>query len=128
MALKRWREAVGNISDDDLLGADQELRNQVAIIDAMTPEEREDPTVFEKNAFKRKDRIAKESKTTIHDLNRLLDSFFLMQVTQQYMAELHRKGKPIPNSQNELLQLLQNEGIPKKMRQRMTAIQKKTKR
>ena len=63
-----------------------------AIIQSMTPYERENPNVLNSS---RKKRIAAGSGTTVVDINRLLKQFEMMQKLTQQMTNMtkRRKGK-----------------------------------
>ena len=63
-----------------------------AIIQSMTPHERENPNVLNSS---RKKRIAAGSGTTVVDINRLLKQFEMMQKLTQQMTNMtkRRKGK-----------------------------------
>ena len=79
---------------------DDAFKQTEAIIDSMTPEERENPEII--NA-RRRERIAKGSGTTVADVNRLLKQFEqtrkMMKTVaggglQQQMKQMKRGGMP----------------------------------
>jgi signal recognition particle subunit SRP54 len=66
-----------------------ELKRTEAIIRAMTPAERKDPTVL--NGSRRR-RIAAGSGTTLPDVNRLVKQFTEMQKLMKQLAGSGRRG------------------------------------
>ncbi len=62
----------GSLKGVDVDRGEQELRRTIAIIDSMTPQERQEPSVI--NGGRRK-RIAKGSGSRVEDVNRLLKQF-----------------------------------------------------
>ena len=77
----------GKIKDEDTQRGEQELRRIEAIIQSMTPREREKPDIINPS---RKRRIAAGSGTGVEDVNRLLKQYRQM---QQLMKQLAPKGK-----------------------------------
>lgn len=78
----------GKIKDEDTERGEQELKRIEAIIQSMTPREREKPDLINPS---RKRRIAAGSGTRVEDVNRLLKQFRQM---QQMMKQFTgRKGK-----------------------------------
>lgn len=78
----------GKIKDEDTERGEQELKRIEAIIQSMTPREREKPDLINPS---RKRRIAAGSGTRVEDVNRLLKQFRQM---QQMMKQLTgRRGK-----------------------------------
>jgi signal recognition particle subunit SRP54 len=63
---------LGNMKGVDVDAGERELKTSSAIIDSMTPGERDNPAVI--NGSRRK-RIAKGSGTRVEDVNRLLKQF-----------------------------------------------------
>jgi signal recognition particle subunit SRP54 len=72
---------------------DRELRRTEAIIQSMTPGERDQPSII--NGSRRK-RIAKGSGTQVQDVNRLLRQFEEMQTMLKRFGRGMR-GKKLPN-------------------------------
>ncbi len=66
---------------------EREFRHMQAILDSMTPQERQNPAIL--NAS-RKRRIARGSGTTVQDVNRLLKQF---EEAKRMMRELERMGR-----------------------------------
>lgn len=66
---------------------ERELRKMEAILNSMTPQERQNPALLDAS---RKRRIARGSGTTVQDVNRLLRQF---EQTKQMMRELERMGR-----------------------------------
>ena len=63
---------MGSIKGVDADRGEEEMRRSIAIIDSMTPRERDEPSVI--NGSRRK-RIAKGSGNKVQDVNRLLRQF-----------------------------------------------------
>lgn len=72
------------VSDDDLEQGEKELARMKAIIQSMTPAEREKPSIINP---KRKRRIAAGSGTRVEDINRLLRQFEQMQKVIKQMKK-----------------------------------------
>ena len=70
------------INDND---ADKELKSIKAIIQSMTPEEREDPSIM-RSSHKR--RIAKGSGTTVDQVNKLCNQYDKMKKLFKNMSSL----------------------------------------
>ena len=75
-------EMANAINDND---ADKELRSIKAIIQSMTPEEREDPSIM-RSSHKR--RIAKGSGTTVDQVNKLCNQYDKMKKLFKNMSSL----------------------------------------
>lgn len=77
---------------------DQDIKRTIAIINAMTPQERRDPGLLKAS---RKRRVAKGSGTQVQDVNRLVKQFEQMQRT---MKQLKSSGmmKMLKNSKHNL--------------------------
>jgi signal recognition particle subunit SRP54 len=73
---------------------ERELKRVEAIIDSMTPTERQRPEVL--NGSRRK-RIAGGSGTTVADVNRLLKQFSEMQKLMRQLVQMG-KGKRMPRN------------------------------
>ena len=80
-----------SISDEQQELLNKEMRNFEAIINSMTPEERENPSIL-KNS--RKVRIAKGSGKTNADINRVLKKYDQMQMMMKQMKG--KKGGMLP--------------------------------
>ena len=81
---------MGNLAGEAQAAVDRgELKRTEAIIRAMTPVERRDPTVL--NASRRR-RIAAGSGTTLPDVNRLVKQFTEMQKLMKQLSGAGRKG------------------------------------
>ena len=76
-----------NIPDGALGGMGGEMNKSVAIINSMTPRERQFPALIKGS---RKKRIALGSGTQIQDVNRMLKQFTQM---QKMMKKMGSKGK-----------------------------------
>jgi signal recognition particle subunit SRP54 len=79
---------VKNLPDTD--AQEQELKRVEAIIDSMTPGERQRPEIL--NGSRRK-RIASGSGTTVADVNRLLKQFTEMQKMMRQLMQAGKGGK-----------------------------------
>eukprot|EP01116_Phalansterium_solitarium_P020002 TRINITY_DN5772_c0_g1_i2.p1 TRINITY_DN5772_c0_g1~~TRINITY_DN5772_c0_g1_i2.p1 ORF type:complete len:272 (+),score=75.86 TRINITY_DN5772_c0_g1_i2:115-930(+) len=91
------------ISPEDRAAA---LKTQLALIDAMTPDERRNPTVLTRNAFARKSRIIQASGQNIEALNKLLEMYFQMKTMYGKMSDLKAQGKPLPSSFEDMAKLI----------------------
>ncbi len=81
---------MGNLAGEAQAAVDRgELKRTEAIIKAMTPQERRDPTVL--NASRRR-RIAAGSGTTLPDVNRLVKQFTEMQKLMKQLSGGGRRG------------------------------------
>jgi signal recognition particle subunit SRP54 len=81
---------MGNLAGEAQAAVDRgELKRTEAIIRAMTPAERRDPTVL--NGSRRR-RIAAGSGTTLPDVNRLVKQFTEMQKLMKQLAGGGRRG------------------------------------
>lgn len=65
----RFKEAAKAMENS---GSGEEAKLQLKIIEAMTEDERKDPTVLMRRAFKQKQRIVSDVKCTAQDVNRLV--------------------------------------------------------
>ena len=79
---------VKNLPDTDT--QEQELKRVEAIIDSMTPTERQRPEILN---GKRRKRIADGSGTTVADVNRLLKQFADMQKMMRQLMQAGKSGK-----------------------------------
>ena len=75
------------VNDEDAERGEKELKRMEAIINSMTPKEREKPSIIDP---KRKRRIAKGSGTEVQDVNRVLRQFEQM---QKMMKQLNNSKK-----------------------------------
>ena len=73
--------------------ADNKLKKSKAIIQSMTPEERENPNILRAG---RKNRIAKRSGTTVADVNRCISEYEKMKTVMKQMMSMSKNGK-MPN-------------------------------
>jgi signal recognition particle subunit SRP54 len=81
---------MGNMANEAQAAVDRgELKRTEAIIKAMTPAERRDPTVL--NASRRR-RIAAGSGTTLPDVNRLVKQFTEMQKLMKQLSGAGKRG------------------------------------
>lgn len=74
--------------------ADNKIKKSKAIIQSMTPEERENPNILRAS---RKNRIAKGSGVSVADVNRCLNEFEKMKQVMKQFSSLAKGGK-MPNS------------------------------
>ena len=77
----------------DDANADNKLKKSKAIIQSMTPEERENPNILRAG---RKNRIAKGSGTTVADVNRCISEYEKMKTVMKQMMSMSKNGK-MPN-------------------------------
>ncbi|MBQ4343409.1 MAG: signal recognition particle protein [Erysipelotrichaceae bacterium] len=80
----------GQIDEDK---AGNEMKRQKAIIQSMTKEERQDPSILRSS---RKNRIAKGSGTTVQEVNKLINSYEKMKQMLKQMAQMQKSGR-MPN-------------------------------
>ena len=73
--------------------ADNKLKKSKAIIQSMTPEERENPNILRAG---RKNRVAKGSGTTVADVNRCISEYEKMKTVMKQMMSMSKNGK-MPN-------------------------------
>lgn len=73
--------------------ADNKIKKSKAIIQSMTPEERENPAILRAS---RKNRIAKGSGTSVADVNRCLNEFDKMKQVMKQFSSIAKSGK-MPN-------------------------------
>jgi len=86
LGIEKILEALPGTPDIDLNTSEKELKKIEAIINSMTPEERNNPAIL--NASRKK-RIALGSGTTVQDINKLLKSYEKMKKLMKMM----KKGK-----------------------------------
>ncbi len=80
--------------DEDKAGS--EMKRQKAIIQSMTKEERQDPSILRSS---RKNRIAKGSGTTVQEVNKLINSYEKMKQMLKQMMQMQNAGRmPSPNA------------------------------
>ncbi len=77
------------VNDEDAQRGEKELKRMEAIINSMTPKEREKPSIIDP---KRKRRIAKGSGTEVQDVNRVLRQFEQMQKMMKQLSS-SKKGR-----------------------------------
>ncbi|MBP3398990.1 MAG: signal recognition particle protein, partial [Erysipelotrichaceae bacterium] len=80
----------GQIDEDK---AGNEMKRQKAIIQSMTKEEREDPSILRAS---RKNRIAKGSGTTVQEVNKLINSYEKMKQMFKQIGLMQKSGR-MPN-------------------------------
>ncbi len=96
---------MGNVSQAALGQGEKQTRGIVAIIDSMTPQERQYPAVIK---AQRKKRIAAGSGTQVQDVNRLLKQFAQM---QKMMKKMKKKGG-MRNMMRQMQQMKGGGGFP----------------
>jgi len=82
--------AAGKIGDAEAEEGEKALKVTLAIIDSMTPAEREKPSLITPS---RKRRIAAGSGTKVEDVNRQLRQLEQMQKMMKQMGKLNKKGR-----------------------------------
>ena len=82
--------AAGKVTDADAEAGEKQLKITMAIIDSMTPAEREKPSLITPS---RKRRIAAGSGTKVEDVNRQLRQLEQMQKMMKQMGKLSKKGR-----------------------------------
>ena len=110
-------------SNMDELKTDNKLRYTKAMIQSMTPYERENPDIIRSG---RKRRIANGSGTQIGDINRLLSQFEKTRQMMKQMAKMQQSGT-MPNM-NDLANMQQGGGIPQGIAPRKKFVSKLKKR
>jgi len=97
----------------DMLGSTQqqigEVQIMIKIIDVMTADEKANPDQLMQRAFQQKERIAKDSGTTLQDINRLLDYYQRVKIVTKKMNDLQKEGKSV-NTVADLKKTLQESG------------------
>jgi len=94
-----------------------ETKKGVAILSAMTPEERKKPSLLIDGELKvkAKNRIAKAAGTDIAEVNKLLYKYQAVKITYNHIFALKKQGKAVPNDPNDLIKMIQaNGGFTKK--------------
>ncbi|EFA85162.1 hypothetical protein PPL_02162 [Heterostelium album PN500] len=79
-----------------------EFQIYIKIIDAMTNEERENPRVFQKYAFKIKQRINQEAGTTPQQFSAMFDTYNNARQIFEILARFKSQGKEIPKKSSEI--------------------------
>ncbi|PRP82004.1 signal recognition particle protein [Planoprotostelium fungivorum] len=89
-----------------------ETKKSLDIIAAMTPQERSKPAILIDGELKvkAKNRIAKASGVDISEVNKLLYKYQAVKITYDRMFQLRKQGKPIPNSTEELMEMIEATG------------------
>ncbi len=87
---------MGKLSQDEgaMQKANDELKKTVAIINSMTPNEREDHTILDGS---RRRRIASGSGTAVQDINILIKKFLQMKKMSKNMDKFKKKSKNMLN-------------------------------
>ncbi len=80
----------GQLDDEK---ASEEMKRQKAIIQSMTKEERQDPSILRAS---RKNRIAKGSGTTVQEVNKVVNMYEKMKTMFKQMASMQKSGR-MPN-------------------------------
>lgn len=80
----------GQLDDEK---ASEEMKRQKAIIQSMTKEERQDPSILRAS---RKNRIAKGSGTTVQEVNKVVNMYEKMKTMFKHMAQMQKSGR-MPN-------------------------------
>ncbi len=80
----------GQLDDEK---ASEEMKRQKAIIQSMTKEERQDPSILRAS---RKNRIAKGSGTTVQEVNKVVNMYEKMKTMFKQMAQMQKSGR-MPN-------------------------------
>ncbi|KYQ93544.1 hypothetical protein DLAC_06250 [Tieghemostelium lacteum] len=88
----------------------KDLNQHIKIIDSMTPEERANPSIFLKHAFKIKQRILKDSGATNQDFGLLVHTFDNARNLHGVLKRIKKQGKEVPNSAAQLAEFLKNNG------------------
>ena len=81
------------ISPEQLAYAEKEMRNFEIIIDSMTYEERQNPSIFQ---YSRKIRVAKGCGKQVSDVNRVLKKYEQMKETMKQMEQYKKSGRLPP--------------------------------
>ena len=77
----------GQLDDEK---ASEEMKRQKAIIQSMTKEERQDPSILRAS---RKNRIAKGSGTTVQEVNKVVNMYEKMKMMFKQMAQMQKSGR-----------------------------------
>ena len=83
-------QLAGQLDDEK---ASEEMKRQKAIIQSMTKEERQDPSILRAS---RKNRIAKGSGTTVQEVNKVVNMYEKMKTMFKQMASMQKSGR-MPN-------------------------------
>ena len=83
-------QLAGQLDDEK---ASEEMKRQKAIIQSMTKEERQDPSILRAS---RKNRIAKGSGTTVQEVNKVVNMYEKMKTMFKQMAQMQKSGR-MPN-------------------------------
>jgi len=107
---KKFIEQLEKVSENVPKGGEN-ITKQLKLIDAMTPEEKANPNLLQKRAFKERQRIIDAVPgTEMADLNNLLDQFKITQETMYKAYELKKLGKTLPNDMEGLLKMIRDNG------------------
>ena len=80
-------QLAGQLDDEK---ASEEMKRQKAIIQSMTKEERQDPSILRAS---RKNRIAKGSGTTVQEVNKVVNMYEKMKTMFKQMAQMQKSGR-----------------------------------
>jgi signal recognition particle subunit SRP54 len=84
---------MGKLSDDQLRKGEKELKRAEAMINSMTPQERQDPDVLAGSPSRRR-RVAKGAGYTESDVTKLVTDFNKMRSLMQQMSQGNLPGMP----------------------------------
>jgi len=90
-----------------------DIERQIQLIEAMTPEQRSNPDKLVHLSFKEKQKIAEGCGQTVHDFNQMIQKFSMTRVVAMKVYQYQKEGKPIPNTQEEIKEILRKEGLSK---------------
>lgn len=99
-----WRSKVPFTPKDQ--GTEQ-IKSMLGILECMTPLELEQ----EQMAIETKSRIARQQKSTIQDMNKIIKMFGVTRTCWQWLKRREKKGDNIPASQEEM-ELMMREDPP----------------
>ena len=87
---------MGKFSQDEdaMAKANNEMKKTIAIIDSMTPKERENHNILDGS---RRRRIAQGSGTAVQDINSLIKKFLQMKKMSKNMGKLKKNSKNLLN-------------------------------
>eukprot|EP00027_Filamoeba_sp_ATCC50430_P014991 CAMPEP_0168573352 /NCGR_PEP_ID=MMETSP0413-20121227/18481_1 /TAXON_ID=136452 /ORGANISM="Filamoeba nolandi, Strain NC-AS-23-1" /LENGTH=251 /DNA_ID=CAMNT_0008606581 /DNA_START=105 /DNA_END=860 /DNA_ORIENTATION=+ len=109
----QFKEAIDKARAPGGVADPAEIQKMVAIIEAMTEEERKNPQVFNNHGFKAKQRLAKATGQDVNNVNRLLQAFEQYKFLQSKMLEFQKLGK-VPTTMQEMMQMMTQGGMMSK--------------
>jgi signal recognition particle subunit SRP54 len=92
-AIAKLIPGMPNLSDEQKEQAEKEMKSFEAIVDSMTPYERQHPEILK---FSQKSRIAKGSGKTNADVNRVLRKYEQSKEMMKMMKQYQKSGKVPP--------------------------------